>query len=371
MSSITEKTKNAAFDKSQDASLVKDEVVLLSKVRQLPSERTRPMVVLRDGRLLTVERGMLCFSSDNGQTWEERPIFNKPVEDGRWEIVLLRCASGAILLVYLDESHKYWAWDDEKHEPIGEQKLPAWATRSDDEGQTWSEPIKISDGYCGAIINIIQTSTGRIVVPIQQMLYNPGRHGQTTCYSDDDGRTWQQSNLVDIGGHGHHDGCFEASVVELNDGRLWMLLRTNLDRFWQAWSEDQGQTWGNVGPTDIDASSSPGNVLRLKSGRLMMVWNRVYPVGLTEAQKASWERAAGEKNICETTSSWHRSELSIAFSNGDPEQWTKPRVLIKSGRVDYPSVLEPEPGLIWVTTRLGQQVRVEFNEADLIEGTGL
>lgn len=64
-------------------------------------------------------------------------------------------------------------------------------------------------------------------------------------------------------------------VVELTDGRLMMLIRTNLDQFWRAYSDDGGLYWRTIGPSGIDVSSAPGWLARLRSGRVVLVWNRL------------------------------------------------------------------------------------------------
>ena len=71
----------------------------------------------------------------------------------------------------------------------------------------------------------------------------PQPHATLTCVSADEGKTWQRGNIIDLGGRGHHDGAIEATVAELSTGRLLMLIRTNLDRFWEAYSDD-GATGG-------------------------------------------------------------------------------------------------------------------------------
>ena len=103
----------------------------------------------------------------------------------------------------------------------------------------------------------------------------------------DDGKTWKRSNLIDLGGHGHHDGATEPMVAELSDGRLLMLMRTSLDRFWQAFSDDGGRYWRTIQPSSIDASSSPGHLVRLSSGRLVLLWNRLNPEG-GPAEERAW-----------------------------------------------------------------------------------
>src|SRR5690606_16379292 len=105
---------------------------------------------------------------------------------------------------------------------------------------TWQDRQRIYEGWCGAILDIIVTSDGGIVVPVQEAIPNPGRHGQAIYVSQDDGKTWTRSNLIDLGGSGDHDGVYEATLVELADGRLWMLARTPWDRLWEAFSYDKG-----------------------------------------------------------------------------------------------------------------------------------
>ena len=323
------------------------------------------MVVLKDGSLLTVDSAQACFSNDDGRTWKTRPIFSDPARKASFEYALIRCKSGTVVLVYMDKSTQRWKWNDEKNEPNPDARMEVWSTRSLDEGQTWSEPVRLYDGYCGAIVSGIQTSSGRIVVPVQRLLYDPGRHAQVTYHSDDEGLTWNHGNIIDIGGHGNHDGCFEGALVELRDGRLWMLIRTNLDKFWQAFSEDNGSYWRTLMPTDIDASSAPAFILRLSSGRLMMAWNRLYPEDLTPGQKAKWERAGGDSR-CQPMASWHRRELSIAFSKDEGAHWTKPVVLLQGKKLgySYPFILERRPGLVWVLTRFNQRIGVSLCEKD-------
>lgn len=360
--------KQQTFDETQKQPVKIDPGPLRihPKAERLPLTQTRAMVILKDGSLLTVEGGQACVSHDDGQTWSRRPIFGDVERRPTWENTLLRCASGVIVLVYMDETTKLWGWDNDQHESRRDARLEVWSTRSLDDGQTWSAPVKLADGYCGAIINSIQTRAGRLVVPVQRLVHDPGRHVQLTYFSDDEGVTWGCSNILDIGGHGHHDGGFEGCVVERSDGRLWMLIRTNLDRFWQAFSDDGGRYWRTLLPTEIEASSSPAYVTRLSSGRLMMAWNRLYPEGLTPVQKAQWERAGGDRNCCEPVSSWHRRELSVAFSGDDGAHWTAPTVLMGWLRnsLGYPFILEREPGLLWVMTRFNDHFAVRLREAD-------
>ena len=94
------------------------------------------------------------------------------------------------------------------------------------------------------MINMIQMSrNGPIVAPIQDLWYDPDRNVQPVFTSGDNGKSWTKSNVIDLGGHGHHDGAMESIVIELNDRRVWMLIRTNWDYFWEAYSMDEGLSW--------------------------------------------------------------------------------------------------------------------------------
>ncbi|MCF6313765.1 MAG: exo-alpha-sialidase [Verrucomicrobiales bacterium] len=98
-------------------------------------------------------------------------------------------------------------------------------------------------------------------------------------------------------------------------------------------------------PASIGASSAPAMLKRLASGRLLLVWNQLYPEG-----KTTYERRSG--NYSQRAGSWHREELSIAFSDNDGESWTPPTVIARKAKtwISYPYVLERHPGEIWITT---------------------
>lgn len=113
-------------------------------------------------------------------------------------------------------------------EPLPRNRKPVYVVRSLDDGKTWEEPRLVQDGYCGALRKIIQLRSGRIILGSQEAMPNPGRHVTFTFASDDDGVTWRKSNIIDLGrsgGYGDHGGGIEATIAQLGDGRVWMLMR--------------------------------------------------------------------------------------------------------------------------------------------------
>jgi len=332
----------------------------------LATNKRGPFVVLGDGSLMVFEGNTTRTSTDDGKTWSEpREIYTGP-QPGRplGNIKSLRTADGVIVLVYMDGENQTWSWNDDTQEAGDDCRLDVWAIRSLDDGKTWIDRQMIFQGYCGALIDIIETADGHIVVPVQRMLLNHTRHAQCTYVSADKGATWQVSNIIDLGGHGDHDGAYEATLVELTDGRLWMLLRTNWKRFWEAFSDDHGISWRVIQPTDIDASSAPGHLVRLASGRLILAWNRLFPEGKTTTHM--W----GENRFCEVMASMHRQELAIAFSQDDGKTWTDPEVIARVTEntitCAYPYVFERRAGELWIITHHGQNVGASIKESDFV-----
>ena len=200
------------------------------------------LVPMDDGELLhltSVDGGTVEVSRDDGRTWEPLTTMYDGEGPGRPSRDLeagtaVRTPSGAIVYVYRDFENWHWTWDDERGEAT-EAQLDVWSIRSLDGGRTWQDRVRILDGYCGALQDVIVTDKGAIVLPVEFYIDNPGRHATRTWRSTDDGATWQPSNIIDLGGRGHHDGAMEATLEQTADGRIMMLLRTSLDRLWRAW----------------------------------------------------------------------------------------------------------------------------------------
>lgn len=306
-----------------------------------------PFVNLPDDVVLTLvnhEGQVRAFvSGDDGRTWQARGAIVSgdelfEIRDGNADTALLRTGSGVLVAVFLNIAGQKVSWDYEKQEPKDDIKRYTWSARSLDGGRTWRDVQVVQTGYAGALRDIIQTSTGEIVVANQNVARNPGRHVSYTYVSTDDGVSWVRSNGMDIGGQGDHAGSIEGTLVELRDGRLWILLRSYHGRFYECFSEDGGRTWTEPRVSKIEASGSPGILTRLASGRLVLFWNR-----FAENRPKKEGR---------------REELSMAFSEDDGETWTEPAIVVaeRGRRQSYPKVFERRPGELWVSTWQGGQL---------------
>ena len=328
--------------------------------KQLDVSESGPFAQLKDGTLVTVRGGDALLSRDKGRTWERHEISSEHQLKASPEIVVFVTREGTIIVAILNLTQEKWGWNEKENRPVEGVQLPVWTARSTDGGKTWTDVQQIQPDWCGAVRNMIQTKDGKLVLGATHLKYPQPYHTSVTYVSQDDGRTWQRSEHIDIGGRGHHDGIVEGTLLELKDGRLWYLLRTNRDALWQSFSDD-GLTWSKAEPTDIGASSSPAQLLRLASGRIVLLWNRLAP----EGKEVSFRRGAP---FSDRQASWHREELSISFSDDDGQNWTQPVVLARNkARTDfsYPWILERQPGQLWITTMFGG-LKIRVMEEDFI-----
>jgi len=347
-----------------------DEIRLSDQVRPLAFSFQGPFVRTSDGSVLAIDATSSYLSRDDGKTWSDpRPLFpgTAPVKVSR-ERAMLRTADGTIVAGFMNLNERHWTWSDDLGDAPN-ARLPAYVMRSTDDGQSWQDLQMLHEDWTGAIRDMIQTSDGRIILTAMKMQHDPGRHAVLTYSSADDGKTWKASNLIDLGGAGHHGGVTEPTLVELPDGRIWMLIRTNWGEFWSAYSYDGGQFWRVIQPSGIPASSAPGLLKRLSSGRLILIWNRPYPEGSSE-----WPLSGGDRRWSATPVSNHREELSVSFSDDDGISWSTPAVIAdrhntaKAGSarwLAYPYAFEVRPGQLWITTMQGG-LRVLLNESDFV-----
>ena len=334
---------------------------LHERVETLPGLPMGPFIRLADGSILTVDMAhSVVVSTDEGRTWKSRPVLDGTKYAIRHERALLRTRSNAVIVAFMNDKERAgWKWDP-KISDSPDARLPTCVVRSPDGGQTWEEPQKLHDDWTGAIRDAIQTRDGTIVFTSMMLRHKPGRHTVVTYASRDDGKRWTRSNVLDLGGVGHHGGVTEATIKELRDGRIWMLMRTNWKTFWEAFSSDSGVTWRDARATNIDASSAPGLVKRLASGRLILIWNRYFPEGQT-----TFPLSGGDNQWSEVAVSNHRLELAVKFSGDDGRTWTNPVVIARhpNSWLAYPYLFEAKPGELWITTMQGG-LRVRLHEKD-------
>jgi predicted neuraminidase len=305
----------AAAAQTPAGPLVKHLVVLPTKENPRNSEGS--FAILKDGRVLFVYsrfRGgsdeaaadlVSRVSSDDGRTWSgPQQVVGREGAMNVMSASLLRLADGSIALFYLVKNSMT---DCRLH-----------MLSSSDEAGSWHEPRLCvpEDGYF--VVNndrVIQLKSGRLVVPAAQHHYAATKdipasgRGEATCFlSDDAGKTWRRGAATLIAPRRSRSGFQEPAVVELKDGSLLMLTRTDLGSQFCSTSTDGGENWTPAVPTDLASPLSPGSIKRVPTtGELMVIWNDHRNVPAALANK--------------------RTPLSVALSSDEGKTWRPSKTL--------------------------------------------
>ena len=208
-------------------------------------------------------------SADDGRTWGDKTRLQENTGGMNvMSVTLRRLPNGSIGLFYLQKnSHR---------------DLKMFVRHSTDEAATFGKPIPVTnnDGY--HVVNndrVTVLSSGRLLAPaastpdVQKV-----NHFVCHCYiSDDNGSSWRN-------GTGEVDapkrGAMEPEVVELNDGRVLMLIRTQLGYVGKSYSDDGGETWSQMTSLGVKGPEAPATLRRIPStGDLLLIWNNTYTAG--------------------------------------------------------------------------------------------
>ncbi len=195
-------------------------------------------------------------------------------------------------------------------------------------------------------------------------------HGDVSpkgCYtyvSDDDGSTWQRSNIVTAPDHeagGFHQGrrwnhgAVEPTVIELNDGRLWMLMRTAQDRHYESFSTDGGLTWDESRPSMFYGTITMPTLGRLADGRLIFFWCNTTPLPEMPTATGVWDDVFTNRDATHVAVSEDDGKTWIGFRELrlNPNRNDKDYASNATGvdrSVHQAQFVEVEPGKILVAT---------------------
>jgi len=243
-----------------------------------------------------VERAV---SSDGGRTWSEREaVLRIADEPDKWGLPeALADADGSVHLFFLKYrqgnpyDHEAGEADKAKAKELSQQTcIDIWHSKSSPGARgEFSPPRCVWKGYTGALNSVVQMRYGRILLPFsyrvdkhwrnrvgeQEDFTYWGYFRSTVLYSDDHGEIWHQSPVplkVPVPDISYAYGAAEPVAVELGDGRVWMLIRTQMGRFYESFSED-GIEWSEPRATRLISSDSPAGLVRLPDNRIVLLWN--------------------------------------------------------------------------------------------------
>ncbi len=289
------------------------------------------MVTLPDGRMMvwnvdndvSPNRAYARYSSDNGYTWtESQLLFEFPQAEVKFHGGNILCdRNGTIHLFGLQVFD--WSWG----EFAGHSQ--AYHVMSTDGGESWTDVQYLDFGhdYSGGFLMQLELSSGRLVVPVGFASEEVRSWGTAPVYSDDGGQTWQRGEDLlrpDV-------NLDEAVGLEMDDGRVWMLFRTNKGYQYQCYMLDGGQGWSEPELSRFVSPSAPAGLLRLSDGRIVACWN----------------------NSLKPKHVFNRLVLAMAISDDDGKTWSGYREIARTdgirgpdGWVTYPRLAEDANGQI-------------------------
>lgn len=156
-----------------------------------------------------------------------------------------------------------------------------------------------------------------------------GRPARITVFrSDDDGLTWANTTLppgpaFEIEpphkGPRWENWCVEPTILELKDGRLWMVARTSRDNHHECFSEDGAETWSAWRPSRFYGTLTMPTLFRLSDGRVLFLWCNTAP--LPEIDRTNEPIAESARNGRWEDVFTNRDACHVAISEDDGQTW--------------------------------------------------
>lgn len=269
---------------------------------------------------------LLKKSDDLGRTWSEPIVAIDPCGEVR---AFDEC-------LWFDPMGRLWLFWAQSYGGF-DGRAGVWASccvDHENKAEKWSLPVRIGDGIM--LNKPIVNTKGEWLFPVALWArfpskFNPiQKNALSNVYvSNDHGKTFYYRGGVNIPCR-YYD---ESVLVEKKDGRLWMLVRRE-DGIGQAFSNDGGITWREVGKSPIPGPNSRFQVVRLTSGNLLMVNH--------EPENGTYRAKPDEKFF------FIRSKLTAYISYDDGKSWSNQVLLDERDDVSYPDVAQGSEGKIYI-----------------------
>jgi predicted neuraminidase len=231
-------------------------------------------------------------------------------------------SEGALWLFYATIRGKGWHTCELKY------------TRSRDGGRVWEPSVMLREEWGWMTSNKpITLEGGAILLPLYEE-----RGTAFTLRSDDGGKNWSSSNLVETPG-----GVIQPALAPRPDGTIQMYLRTyepesDERTIWRSVSEDGGRSWLPPKRVSLPNPNARVDVQSLRSGAIALAFNDTPRL---------------------------RSPLTVALSDDEGETWGC-RVDVETDHAEfsYPALIQSADGLCHLvyTHRRVNIAHVAFDE---------
>lgn len=290
-------------------------------------------------------------SDDDGETWSKPRL----VVDSQSPILPVP-RSVIVGNFWTDPIGRLWFFFDQTMDHYdGRQGL--WISiceNPDGDIPVWSEPFRL---WHGAVLNKPTVlSNGDWLLPVEFpniSALNPNLEyvhqsldplkGANVFASSDQGKTWKRRGNVRFSNPSWDEHMF----VELKDGRIWMLARTQKGVM-QAFSSDEGNTWTEPSVPTFSHPAARFFIRRLESGRILLIKH-------------------GEK----IDSHKGRTMLTAWLSEDEGETWKGGLMIDERKRISYPDGFQSPDGKIYISydrerSRLGEILMCKITEEDIL-----
>lgn len=254
---------------------------------------------------------------ENGKWTESQNVAsgiqNDTLRYPTWNPVLYQVPGGELWLFY----------------KVGPSPSAWWGmlTRSTDNGRTWSTPERLPEGFQGPVKNKpVMLSDGTILCPSSR----EGSGGwRIVMESTRDGKTWTKVELPRPEVDGTAISAIQPSVLDYGGGRLQIICRSQNRRLAEAWSEDNGKTWGPLGLSTLPANNSGTDAVTLTDGRQLLVYNHI----LDPDGKPKGPRTPLDVSVSKNGKTWYAAAV---LEDSPISQYS------------YPAVIQTSDGLVHV-----------------------
>ena len=302
---------------------------------------------------------LLATSGDGGLTWG-KPFMALDRDD---QIRLfdpeIWCDPNGRIWLFWAQSESTFRPGASRFEKEWDGRHGVWTMYTDNpeagEDAQWSEPRRLCDGVMMNKPTV--DSHGRWLYPVAIWHYGDTYYklpeeirGANVYVSTDGGNTLRYLGGTDRGGMATIAN--EHNLVELADGRLWLVARID-DGIGEAFSDDGGRTWTEMTKTAYKQSSSRTQTRLLLSGSILFLKNG--PIEGVDGKDVG------------------RSRIMAFLSEDDGKTWTGGLTLDPRGSVSHPDFSQTPDGTIYMIWdrdrgRAGEILFARFTEEDVRAG---
>lgn len=274
-------------------------------------------------------------SKDGGLTWQVEDAYEKGITEATWENNIGNRSKSAVALeIPIQFQHPDFALTFRMRNALdGGTSFYYTYNR----GQQWAGPFDLKVDFAGTVPAGIVSRTDYLVEDSNSLLafltvgFRDSTHDwrQVACVrTDDGGISWQFQSW--IGEQGINS--IMPSSVRLGDNKILTIIRrTKPPRMVSFLSDDNGKNWKQLeDPVQVDANGHPPALVKLKDGRLCLVY------GIRKEE--TLDTGIG---------------MYVVFSKDEGRTWTKPQMIQgKDGGtwdIGYPRALQLPNGKVIAT----------------------